>query len=277
MAGVCTGNGPCDVHPTGHGGDNFVTRGGGFDPYLRAIINALKRKGHSESEAVQLAIGTVQRWARGEGNVTAATRARAAKSLAHWEALRAKAHANLTAAPANVIDLASLSTAARMTAAKRGAALPGGRFPIRNTIELRKAVRAVGRAKGDHATVRRYIRRRAKALNAEHLLPATWNTDGTVDLATPVADTNDGPSLTMPAGPHRYRHGWVRIDAALPSAVERATRAVTTDGHALLHGKGMVATAQQVSERVRSAGHGVHVQRVHVAGKQHLHIRRTTR
>lgn len=105
MAGVCTGNGPCDVHPTGHGGDNFVTRGGGFDPYLRAIINALKRKGHSESQAVQIAIGTVQRWARGEGSVSAATRARAAKSLARWEALRAKAHA-LTADPAATVDLA---------------------------------------------------------------------------------------------------------------------------------------------------------------------------
>lgn len=93
MAGVCTGNGPCDVSPTGHGGDNFVTRGGGLPPYVRAIVHSLKRHGHTESQAVELAIGTIKRWARGEGNVSAATRARAAKALAEWEALKAKAHA----------------------------------------------------------------------------------------------------------------------------------------------------------------------------------------
>lgn len=106
--------------------------------------------------------------------------------------------------------------------------------------------------------------------------PLTVNRDGTwrhlLDLAVTVADTNDSPQLTMPAGPHRYRHGWVRIDAASPTAVERATRAVTTDGHALLHGAGMASTAQRVIERVKAAGHSPSVRRVDVAGTPHLHI-----
>jgi hypothetical protein len=169
MAGVCTGPGPCDTHPTGHGGNNFVTRGGGFDPYLRAIINALKRSGHSESAAVQLAIGIVQRWARGEGNVSAATRARAAASLAHWEALKAKAHA-LSTVQGPAIDLSM---------PKGTMPGPNGpRFPINNHGDLKRAIKAVGRAKGDHAKVRRHVMARARAVGGSHLIPNNWAQDG---------------------------------------------------------------------------------------------------
>lgn len=118
------------------------------------------------------------------------------------------------------------------------------------------------------AAVAEWERKKAQA----HSLTAEPTT--VVDLAVTVADTNDSPQLTMPAGPHRYRHGWVRIDAATPTAVERATRAVTTDGHALLHGAGMASTAQRVIERVKAAGHSPSVRRVDVAGTPHLHIAR---
>lgn len=90
-AGVCTGPGPCDVTPIG-AGKNWVNRVGGLPLYIRAIAQALLRSGHSESEAVSIAVGTVKRWAAGGGNVTAATRARAAKAVAEWEAKKAAAH-----------------------------------------------------------------------------------------------------------------------------------------------------------------------------------------
>jgi hypothetical protein len=66
---------------------------------------------------------------------------------------------------------------------KQGKALPSksggpGRFPIPNVEYLKKAIKAVGRAKGDHAVVRRYIMRRARALGASNLIPDNWNSDG---------------------------------------------------------------------------------------------------
>lgn len=44
---------------------------------------------------------------------------------------------------------------------------------------LKKAILAVGRGKGDHSLVRRYIMRRARALGAANLIPDNWNSDGT--------------------------------------------------------------------------------------------------
>lgn len=106
MSGVCTGPGPCDVAPLGIG-KNWVTKVGGLPLYIRAIAHALRRSGHSESESIQLAVGTVQRWARGGGKVTDATRARAATALAEWERKRAEAH--LSGSDAVSIDLASIT------------------------------------------------------------------------------------------------------------------------------------------------------------------------
>jgi len=84
-----------DVSPLGPG-PNWVTKTDpvtGLGPYLHAIAHALMRAGHSESEAVALAVGAVKRWAAGEGHVTAKTRAKAAEAVAHWEALKAASHA----------------------------------------------------------------------------------------------------------------------------------------------------------------------------------------
>lgn len=90
-AGVCTGPGPCDTTPIGEG-KNWVTEVNGLPLYIRAIARALLRSGHSESQAIQLAVGTVKRWAAGGGKVSAETRARAAKAVAEWEAKKAAAH-----------------------------------------------------------------------------------------------------------------------------------------------------------------------------------------
>lgn len=75
------------------------------------------------------------------------------------------------------------TTAGRERLRKQGKALPSqsggpGRFPIPNVAYLDKAIKAVGRAKGDHALVRRYIIRRANALGASSHIPDNWNSDG---------------------------------------------------------------------------------------------------
>jgi hypothetical protein len=60
--------------------------------YIEHIANALIKSGHSESEAIQMAVGVVKRWASGGGHVDANTRAAAQKALGEWNAEKAAAH-----------------------------------------------------------------------------------------------------------------------------------------------------------------------------------------
>lgn len=79
--------------------------------------------------------------------------------------------------------MSDMSTAARNADASHGTAMAGGRFPINNKADLQNAIRAVGRAKGGEAgraAVRRFIMKRAKALGASDMIPATWNANGTL-------------------------------------------------------------------------------------------------
>lgn len=75
----------------------------------------------------------------------------------------------------------------RKDLASKGQAMPdgeaGGRYPIRNEADLRRAIQAVGRAKGGEAgraAVRRYIIKRAKALGLSNLIPDSWQSDGSL-------------------------------------------------------------------------------------------------
>jgi hypothetical protein len=62
----------------------------------------------------------------------------------------------------------------RKKAANRGAAMPGGRFPISDCKDVTKAVHALGRAKGDKSKVRSHIKRRAKSLGCTGNIPDDW-------------------------------------------------------------------------------------------------------
>lgn len=75
------------------GKTNWVEQAGGLPEFIRRIAEDLHAKGHTVSESIQLAVGIVQRWARGEGGVTAKTRAKAAAAVAEWELKKAKARA----------------------------------------------------------------------------------------------------------------------------------------------------------------------------------------
>jgi hypothetical protein len=63
--------------------------------YIQHVANHLRAQGHSESSAVQMAVGIIQNWAAGHdgrGNkVHADVQAAAAKAVAEWEALKAAA------------------------------------------------------------------------------------------------------------------------------------------------------------------------------------------
>lgn len=74
------------IERTGPGG-----KGGQLPAYIQHIALAIERKGKPKSLAIAIAISQVKKWAAGAGNVDANTRAAAAKALAEWTALKAKA------------------------------------------------------------------------------------------------------------------------------------------------------------------------------------------
>lgn len=63
--------------------------------------------------------------------------------------------------------------AARKSAAKTGAALPDGSFPIKTVQDLKNAIQALGRAK-NKARAKAHIIARARALGATSQLPDGW-------------------------------------------------------------------------------------------------------
>lgn len=71
---------------------------------------------------------------------------------------------------------AEFSEKERKKLAKKKEAMPDGSFPIRNTSDLKNAIQAIGRAK-DPAKAKAWIKKRAKALGKEDLLPDTWKAE----------------------------------------------------------------------------------------------------
>lgn len=66
-----------------------------------------------------------------------------------------------------------VSTKEREKLAEKKKALPDGGFPIANAGDLKNAIRAIGRAK-DPAAAKAHIKRRAKELGLEKLIPPNW-------------------------------------------------------------------------------------------------------
>lgn len=181
LAGVCTGDGPCVSTPVGTG-RNWVNKAGGDSAYIHAIVHALQRAGHSEQDAERLAHGIIEHWAKGGGNVTAATRARAASALAHWEAIRAKAHASHdhTAARRTLIDLAG------------GAPMALTVNTLTKPQVIALAKRAEKMPEPGRSKLKAQIRTRALAL---HMPP---DGDGDFDYDVPAkADMSADPYLTV--------------------------------------------------------------------------------
>jgi hypothetical protein len=88
LAGGCS----LDTHPTEH---NWVEDAGGLPQYICEVARAILRGGHTSdiSRAISIAVGKIEDWAAGKGNVNAETRAKATAAVAEWNAKRAKAKA----------------------------------------------------------------------------------------------------------------------------------------------------------------------------------------
>lgn len=74
----------------------------------------------------------------------------------------------------DVEEKRAFSTEQRESMAEEGEAMPDGSFPIANASDLRNAIQAHGRAK-DIEKAKAHIKKRARALGLEDLIPAEWD------------------------------------------------------------------------------------------------------
>jgi hypothetical protein len=101
-----------------------------------------------------------------------------------------------------------ISAEERKRLADEGKALPDGSFPIANEEDLRNAIQAIGRA-SDPEAAKALIKRRAKDLGKEDLIPEDWSAEVIVAGAEFVPGTHDGPGwITHPKATARIRRYW---------------------------------------------------------------------
>jgi hypothetical protein len=85
-----------------------------------------------------------------------------------WTTIRRAIDDSVTAAFGGEWD-----TKKREKASSKGEALPDGSFPIKDVEDLKRAIKAYGRAKNKEA-VKKHIIKRARALKALDLVPEDW-------------------------------------------------------------------------------------------------------
>jgi hypothetical protein len=78
----------------------------------------------------------------------------------------------------------------RKSLAKKGHALPGGGYPIKNVGDLKNAIQAFGRA-SDKAATKALIMRRARELGAEDELPEDWKDGSSAKDADVFGETEE--------------------------------------------------------------------------------------
>lgn len=76
----------------------------------------------------------------------------------------------------------------RKDLAKKGEAMPNGKYPIRNSQDLKDAIRLVGASSMPEGEVKSWIKKRAKALGLTDELPEDWEIEK-------AADTEDAQTL----------------------------------------------------------------------------------
>ena len=94
---------------------NWVENSGELPAYVREIARSIEKTGKTLSQAIAIAISRIKAWAAGGDNVSAKTRAKAAKALAAWEALKAKNKAR-TVKASWVSDLDAAADLVRLSA-----------------------------------------------------------------------------------------------------------------------------------------------------------------
>lgn len=76
----------------------------------------------------------------------------------------------------------------RKDLAKKGEAMPNGKYPIRNNQDLKDAIRLVGASDMPKSEVKAWIKKRAKELGLENELPESWNKKEDVEKGMDMND-----------------------------------------------------------------------------------------
>lgn len=127
------------------------------------------------------------------------------------------------------IQQADFSAGQRRKLAKRGAALPGGGFPIRDLTDLKNAIQAIGRAK-NRAAAQRHIIKRAHALGLESALPTDWKVrEADVDSSEREQARERRIQLEMQELSHESldrspKKNWVERAGQLPAAIQHMAK-----------------------------------------------------
>lgn len=88
----------------------------------------------------------------------------------------------------------------RKDLAKKGEAMPNGKYPIRNRQDLKDAIRLSGSSSMPKEDVKKWIKKRAKELNLEDELPEDWKVEktmGTEDAHTLQRESLDGETKNI--------------------------------------------------------------------------------
>lgn len=95
----------------------------------------------------------------------------------------------------------------RKDLAEKGEAMPNGKYPIRNSQDLKDAIRLVGASDMPESKVKAWIKKRAKELNLEKELPESWDISGSeiekaedTETAQILAKEDLSPKVTKPQG-----------------------------------------------------------------------------
>jgi hypothetical protein len=217
---------------------NWVDDAGGLPDYIKRIKKHLEEKGMTESHAIAVAVNVVKKMCAtgdinfpGKQNVNAGSRAEACAAVAHWEEMKARAHANavddvefvtllsgmseeefhntfdseietdfdlyVSFADDGTVEFRQYTQSTLDAYVKKGYAMKGGSYPIATVEDLRNAIQAYGRAGDNKDDVKAHIKKRAHELKQDDLIPENWAVE-VLDRAALVAS---GVKLAAPIKP----------------------------------------------------------------------------